>query len=149
MRLSVLQTVNNWAKKVTEAGGTATVYEYEKEGHGFMNAGKDIHEMMKSEPLPFPTRALNAAGSFMMHLADSADMLHSGCLAVACSQPTSDLQSTLRHFQAASLNLPTRGDKSPLPQCKKYPPANGHQFKQVKEHRHVGFLNSWRSVPAV
>ena len=44
-----LQTVNNWAKKNTEAGGTATVYEYEKEGHGFMNAGKDIHEMMKSE----------------------------------------------------------------------------------------------------
>ncbi|KAK9827756.1 hypothetical protein WJX74_000860 [Apatococcus lobatus] len=51
------ETVNNWAKKNTEAGGTATVYEYEKEGHGFMNAGKDIHEMMKTGDLPIGSKA--------------------------------------------------------------------------------------------
>ena len=50
MGLAVAQTVQTWAKKNNDAGGNSTVYEYEKEGHGFMNAGKDIHEMMKSEP---------------------------------------------------------------------------------------------------
>lgn len=50
MVLVWVQTVKEFVEKIKASGNKdVTLYMYPKEGHGFMNGGKDIHKKMKSE----------------------------------------------------------------------------------------------------
>ncbi|KAK9839656.1 hypothetical protein WJX81_003894 [Elliptochloris bilobata] len=51
-RLSDPETVTKFAEDIKKGGGSAELFMYPGEGHGFMNAGEDVIKRMKTGGLP-------------------------------------------------------------------------------------------------